>query len=256
MQTGKGPPKKLSGCQVSKSGCASLVSALSSGGSCLKELDLSYNCTGGSEAQQLTALFNHPQKKLNLEHGGEERLQKDFRKYACFLTFDQNTANKMIKFSNNERTISLEKEKQSYPDHSERFDYWKQVLCAEGLRGRSYWEVETRGDVYIAVTYKSIRRRGTGDESCLGKNEQSWSLGCTEDTCSVLHKNRRRSLKRSAHRVGVYLDWEGGVLSFYDVSSDQKIHLQTFKTRFTEEVYPAFRIKTKPSDSSVTLCPV
>ncbi|KAI9999751.1 hypothetical protein NQD34_011594 [Periophthalmus magnuspinnatus] len=247
---------RLSGCQVSKSGCASLVSALSSGGSCLKELDLSYNCIEGTEAKQLTALFDHPQKKLSLDHGGEERLQNGFSKYACHLTFDQNTANKRIKFSNNDRRISLEKEKQSYPDHSERFDYWKQVLCAEGLRGRSYWEVEWSGDVYIAVTYKSIRRRGTGEESCLGKNALSWSLGCNEEKFSVLHANRRRSFKKSVHRVGVYLDWEGGVLSFYGVSSGQRTHLQTFKTRFTEEVYPAFRIKTQPSDSSVRLCPV
>ncbi|XP_072317644.1 uncharacterized protein [Eucyclogobius newberryi] len=244
---------RLSGCQVSESGCASLVSALSSGG--LKELDLSYNNPGPTEAKKLTELFDDPQKKLSLDHGGEERLREGLSKYACQLIFDPNTANQRMIFSNNDRSISLEQEKQSYPDHAERFHYWKQVLCVEGLRGRSYWEVEWTGDVYIAVTYKSIKRKGEGDDSCLGKNALSWSFGCTEETFSVLHENKRRSFKsKSTNQVGVYLDWEGGVLSFYAVSPEQKIHLQTFKTRFTEEVHPAFRIKTKPFNSSITLC--
>uniref|UniRef100_A0A8C6TTI4 NACHT, LRR and PYD domains-containing protein 12-like n=1 Tax=Neogobius melanostomus TaxID=47308 RepID=A0A8C6TTI4_9GOBI len=249
---------RLSGCQVSKSGCASLISALSSETSCLTELDLSYNHPGETEAKQLTALFQDPQKKLSLEHGGVERLRGGFSKYACHLTFDLNSANKRIKVSDNNRRITVEQEKQAYPDHSERFDNWKQVLCSEGLTGRKYWEVEVRGDVYIAVTYKSIKRRGTGEESCFGKNAQSWSLGSSEDqTLSVLHQNRRRSLKKKeSERIGVYLDWDSGLLSFYEVSSEQKTHLHTIKTRFTEKVYPAFRIKTKPVNSSVTLCTV
>ncbi|KAK7877769.1 hypothetical protein WMY93_030583 [Mugilogobius chulae] len=248
---------RLSGCQVTKSGCASLVSTLSSEDSCLKNLDLSYNHPGETEVKQLKELFNHPQKKLSIEHGGEERLQEAFSKYGYHPIFDPNTANKRIKFSNDDKTISLEKEKQSYPDHPDRFDYWKQVLCSEGLKGRCYWEVEWTGDIYIAVTYKSIKRRGEGDDSCLGKNAKSWSLECTEEKFSVLHENKRRSFSEEfTNRVGVYLDWDEGVLSFYAVYSDHKIHLQTYKTRFTEELYPAFRIKTKPSNSSVTLCEV
>uniref|UniRef100_A0A8C6TZL3 B30.2/SPRY domain-containing protein n=1 Tax=Neogobius melanostomus TaxID=47308 RepID=A0A8C6TZL3_9GOBI len=313
----------LSGCQVSKSGCASLISALSSETSCLTELDLSYNHPGETEAKQLTALFQDPQKKLRFLsfltalsfeiiwkscklHNLPHLLLMVFPSYsidsaelsclfvvfhylssctvsvlftyltifrsidsskiyallssadACHLTFDLNSANKRIKVSDNNRRITVEQEKQAYPDHSERFDNWKQVLCSEGLTGRKYWEVEVWGDVYIAVTYKSIKRRGTGEESCFGKNAQSWSLGFSEDQkLSVLHQNRRRSLrKKESDRIGVYLDWDSGLLSFYEVSSEQKTHLHTIKTRFTEKVYPAFRIKTKPVNSSVTLCTV
>uniref|UniRef100_A0AAV2MG74 B30.2/SPRY domain-containing protein n=1 Tax=Knipowitschia caucasica TaxID=637954 RepID=A0AAV2MG74_KNICA len=248
---------RLSGCQVSKSGCASLISALKSEGRRLKELDLSYNHPGEAEAKKLNDLFNDPQMKLSLQHGGEERLQGGFKKYAHPIVFDINTAHKQIQFSDDNRTISLAV-KQLYLDHSERFDNWKQVMCTEGLRGRRYWEVEFTGDVYIAATYKSLKRKGRGDESCFGKNSQSWSLGCTEtETFSVLHKNRRLSFKQKpSTRVGVYLDWEGGALCFYDTSSDQKTHLHTYRETFTEEVYPAFRIKTQPTNSSVTLCTI
>uniref|UniRef100_A0AAV2MFC0 B30.2/SPRY domain-containing protein n=1 Tax=Knipowitschia caucasica TaxID=637954 RepID=A0AAV2MFC0_KNICA len=247
---------RLSGCQVSKSGCASLISALKSEGRRLKELDLSYNHPGEAEAKKLNDLFNDTQMKLSLQHGGKERLQGGFKKYAHPIVFDINTAHKQIQFSDDNRTISLTV-KQSYLDHFERFENWKQVMCTEGLRGRRYWEVEFTGDVYIAVTYKSLKRKGRGDESCFGKNSHSWSLGCTEEKFSVLHKNRRLSFKQKpSTRVGVYLDWEGGALCFYDTSSDQKTHLHTYRERFTEEVYPAFRIKTQPTNSSVTLCTI
>ncbi|KAK7877750.1 hypothetical protein WMY93_030564 [Mugilogobius chulae] len=255
---------RLSGCDITESGCASLVSTLSSEDSCLKYLDLSCNHPGETEAKQLIDLFNRPQKKFSLEHTEEHRSLQCFNRYACNLKFDPNTVSQNIKFSNNDRTISLTKEKQSYPDHSERFDSLNQVLCSEGLKGRCYWEVEWTGDVDIAVTYKSIKRRGKGDDSCLGKNAQSWRLGCTKESFSLLHENRGRSFVvryrsfnvYSTNRVGVYLDWEEGVLSFYGVYSDRKFHLQTYKTRFTEELCPAFGISTETSNSSVTLCDV
>ena len=53
-------------------------------------------------------------------------------------------------------------EDQSHPDHPERFDSRRQVLCREGLTGRCYWEVERRGLVEIGVTYRGITRRGEG----------------------------------------------------------------------------------------------
>lgn len=149
----------------------------------------------------------------------------------------------------------MSKEKQAYPDDPQRFDYWKQVLCTDGLTGRCYWEVAWKELVYIAVTYSRIKRRGDGVDSCLGRNDLSWSLSCSKDGYSVLHGAERTSICCPASdRVGVYLDWSAGVLSFYRVSSDELSHIHTFHTRFTEAVYPAFRIPLEPWGSSVTLC--
>ncbi|AWP00600.1 putative NACHT LRR and PYD domains-containing protein 12-like [Scophthalmus maximus] len=52
-------------------------------------------------------------------------------------------------------------------------------------------------------------------------------------------------------RVGVYVDHPAGSLSFYSVSSDSMIHLHTFRTTFTEPLYPGFRFW---SGCSVSLC--
>ncbi|XP_073341104.1 uncharacterized protein [Pagrus major] len=254
---------RLSGCLITKKGCALLASALRSNPSRLRELDLSYNHyhPTDSEVKLLSEGLKDPDWRLDtlrMDPVGSHFMKPGLRKYACKLTLDPNTANKNLMLSDNNRKVTVGKEKQPYPDDPERFDYWKQLLCKDGLTGRCYWEVEWKGYVYIAVTYRGIQRRGQGDNCCLGRNDQSWSLSCSDDKgYSVRHSNRRASIRRrSLNRVGVYLDWAAGTLSFYTVSSDKVTHLHTFQTTFTEPVYPAFRMKMDPSNPSVSLCPI
>ncbi|KAI1886499.1 hypothetical protein AGOR_G00196380 [Albula goreensis] len=76
---------RLSGCQVTERGCASLASALRSNPSHLRELDLSYNHPGDSGVRALSAVLEDPScelEKLNVDHGGEIRLKAGPRKYA------------------------------------------------------------------------------------------------------------------------------------------------------------------------------
>ncbi|XP_046901972.1 stonustoxin subunit beta-like, partial [Hypomesus transpacificus] len=176
---------------------------------------------------------------------------------ACELTLDPNTANRRLSLSEENRKVTRRKEKQLYPDHPERFDYWPHVLCREGLSGRCYWEAEWSGEeVHIAVTYKGISRRGRGYDCVLGDNNNSWSLKCSDYRHTAWHNNERTDIHvppSSPHRVGVYLDWLAGTLSFYTVSSDTLTHLHTFQSTFTEPLYPGFRVEF---DSSVSLCQV
>ncbi|KAI3365047.1 hypothetical protein L3Q82_010084, partial [Scortum barcoo] len=172
-------------------------------------------------------------------------LSSDF----CELTVDTNTVNREIKLSDNNRTATVVMKKQPYPDHPERFDFWRQLLCETGLTGRCYWEVEWRGRVSISVSYRRIRRRGDGEDCWFGLNDHSWSLSCSDDgRYSVWHNKIEASISSSSssssssvsHRVAVYVDCPAGTLSFYRVSSDTLIHLHTFNTTFTEPLYPGF----------------
>ncbi|KAL0992615.1 hypothetical protein UPYG_G00095780 [Umbra pygmaea] len=188
-----------------------------------------------------------------VDHSGEWRLKSGLKKYVCDLTLDPNTVNKNLCLSEENRRVTWRIEKQPYPDHPERFEIWEQVLCREGLTGCCYWEVERSGGAGIGVTYKGINRRGKGDDCLLGYNDKSWSLYCDYNSNSVWHNYNSTDLPvppSGSHRVGVYLDWPAGTLSFYRVSSDTLTHLYTFNTTFTEPLYPGFRVY----DSSVSLC--
>ncbi|XP_045068383.1 stonustoxin subunit beta-like [Coregonus clupeaformis] len=143
-----------------------------------------------------------------------------------------------------------------YPDHPERFEDCGQVLCREGLTGRCYWEVEWSGHrVDIGVTYKGISRRGGANDCWLGYNDKCWSLLCSENSYTACHNDNHTTLdipSSSSHRVGVYLDWPAGTLSFYRVSSDTLTHLYTFHSTFTETLYPGFHLWYH--GASVSLC--
>ncbi|XP_062319082.1 NACHT, LRR and PYD domains-containing protein 12-like isoform X5 [Osmerus eperlanus] len=251
---------RLSGCLVTEEGCASLASALRSNPFHLRELDLSYNHPGEKGSKLLSAGLEDPHcrlEKLNVDHGGECWIKPGLRKYACELTLDPNTAYRVLSLSEENRKVTWRREEQPYPDHPERFEDWEQVLCREGLSGRCYWEAERSGRwVSIAVTYKGISRRGQVDDCVLGYNNKSWSLECDGNSYSARHNNKSTAIPAppsSSHRVGVYLDWPAGTLSFYTVSSDTLTHLHTFHSTFTEPLYPGFYVHP---DSPVSLCQV
>uniref|UniRef100_A0A3Q2PBQ1 B30.2/SPRY domain-containing protein n=1 Tax=Fundulus heteroclitus TaxID=8078 RepID=A0A3Q2PBQ1_FUNHE len=214
----------LSGCLVSEEGCASLASALRSNPSHLKELDLSYNHPGDSGVKLLSVGLKDPLWRLE--------------------------ALRYLRLSEDNRKATWVKERQSYPDHPDRFDRI-QLLCRDGLTGRCYWEVEYRGLVNISVSYRRIRRKGDGRDSLFGGNDQSWSLSCFDRGYSVWHNYRETSTSSPSFSsiVAVYVDHPAGILSFYRVSSDSLIHLHTFNTTFTEPLHPGFGIWSIPGCS-------
>uniref|UniRef100_A0AAZ3P9V9 NACHT, LRR and PYD domains-containing protein 12-like n=2 Tax=Oncorhynchus tshawytscha TaxID=74940 RepID=A0AAZ3P9V9_ONCTS len=240
----------LTGCLVTEVGCAALSSALRSNPSHLKELDLSYNHPGDSAGGLLSAALVDPTyklMKLNVDHGGECRLKSGLRKYACHLTLDPNTAHPHLILSEGNRKVTRVVEDQYYEDHPDRFDCLLQVLCREGLSGcRYYWEVEMDGTgAVIGVVYKGMKRKGRGVDSDIGGNKKSWCLYCSHSGYCFYHPGVCcRSIPGPvSNRVGVYLDWSAGTLSFYSVSSSGTLtHLYTEHTTFTEPLYPGFGV--------------
>ncbi|XP_048011505.1 tripartite motif-containing protein 16-like [Megalobrama amblycephala] len=189
------------------------------------------------------------------------RTRNDFLQYSHQLTLDPNTLNKRLRLSENNTVFTFTETEQAYPDHPDRFDVF-QVLCRECVCGRCYWEIEWSGidDVRIAVSYKSISRKGKGNECLFGYNDQSWSLYCSKFSCSFRHNNIKTDLPVEfiSSRIGVYVDHSAGTLSFYSVNIDTMILIHTVQTTFTQPLYPGFRVGSRPYslyyDSSVKLC--
>ncbi len=163
--------------------------------------------------------------------------------------------NKHLRLSENNREITYTRTDQSYADHPDRFDVYHQVLCRESVCGRCYWELEWSGDngVFISVSYKSISRKGRGNECGFGNNDQSWSLICTPSSYSFRHNKIQTdlSVESTSRRIGVFVDHGAGTLSFYSVSDTMSL-IHTVQTTFTQTLYPGFWVYLR--GSSVKLC--
>uniref|UniRef100_A0A3B1KKQ6 B30.2/SPRY domain-containing protein n=1 Tax=Astyanax mexicanus TaxID=7994 RepID=A0A3B1KKQ6_ASTMX len=230
---------RLSGCMVTQRGCSSLASALKANLSHLRELDLTYNHPGKSGVR----LFNEMLDKMMVEHGGNIRMKPGLKKYACTFTLDPKTASTRLSLSDKNRKVECVKEFQPY--QSDRFTYFGSVLSLESLTGRCYWEAKWSGKrgTVIAVCYRRIRRNGHSND--FGTNNLSWSLEHLNNRYSVYHNKKK--IYECFHqdqsgRVGVYLDWPAGILSFYSISSHTLSHIHTLQTTFTEPLYAGFGV--------------
>ncbi|KAM9359093.1 neoverrucotoxin subunit alpha-like [Symphorus nematophorus] len=233
-----------------------------------ESLIISRRCCSCVQLHCSSTVRLNPPAASQVEPAGVTWLRAGLRKYSCQLTVNTNTVSRNIKLSDNNRTMTLREELQSYPDHPDRFEdrLLPQLLCRTGLTGltgRCYWEVEWRGDVEISVSYRGISRRGDFKDCEFGLNDQSWSLSCSDvHGYSVRHNDRQTFISSSSSsssppsRVAVYVDCPAGSLSFYRVSSDKLIHLHTFNTTFTEPLYPGFGFWRSRSGSSASVCPL
>uniref|UniRef100_A0A667X7F6 Tripartite motif-containing protein 16-like n=1 Tax=Myripristis murdjan TaxID=586833 RepID=A0A667X7F6_9TELE len=168
------------------------------------------------------------------------KTRAELLQYSCHITLDPNTANTYLSLSEGNRKATRMEEKQSYPSHSDRFTYWKQVLSRESLTGRCYWEVEWKGGVLIAVSYQDISRTGSGNEYLFGYNDKSWALDCSNMKCNFRHNNIQIKIRlHVSSRVGVYLDHRAGILSFYSVSETMTL-LHRVQTTFTQPLHAGF----------------
>ncbi|CAJ1050964.1 tripartite motif-containing protein 16-like protein isoform X2 [Xyrichtys novacula] len=178
----------------------------------------------------------------------EPKTRAEFLQYACDLKFDPFTAHEDLIISEAGKVVKLSpnKTKISGP-YPQQFLRRRQVLCKEGLQAeRCYYEVEVAGDkVEIALTYKEIARKSLTNQSAFGANAMSWSLDCSTNY-SVSHKGDSIQLltPRAVNKIGVYLKFKEGTLSFYEVSDTMKL-LHTVKDTFTKPLYPGFWLGEK-----------
>nr|XP_006118766.1 tripartite motif-containing protein 16 [Pelodiscus sinensis] len=175
--------------------------------------------------------------------------RSDFLKYTCPLTFDPVTAHRYLRLlEDNRKVTNTTPWEHGYPDHPERFEHWRQVLSDTSLyMGRYYFEAEISGaGVYVGMTYKSIDRKGAESNGCISGNNFSWSIQWNGKGFSAWHSEVETPLKTDAfRRVGVYLDYPKGTLSFYGVTSDTMTLIHKFECEFAQPLYPAFWLSKK-----------
>ncbi|XP_006883260.1 PREDICTED: E3 ubiquitin-protein ligase TRIM69 [Elephantulus edwardii] len=156
------------------------------------------------------------------------------------LTLDPKTAHPNLVLSKSQTSVWHGDIKQVMPDDPERFDSSVAVLGSKAFTsGKWYWEVEVAKKTKwtVGVVRESIIRKG----SCPLTPEQGfWLLRLRNQTDLKALDLPSCSLKLTTdlNKVGIYLDYEGGQVSFYNAKT--MTHIYTFSCIFTEKIYPYF----------------
>ncbi|XP_073504799.1 E3 ubiquitin-protein ligase TRIM39-like isoform X2 [Phyllobates terribilis] len=124
----------------------------------------------------------------------------------------------------------------------QRFKNYCQVLSFQSFSsGQIFWEVETSelGNWRVGVAYPSMERKG--DLSGIGQNNKSWCLRLCQKDYLAAHaaKEIPLQMETSLQRLGVFLDYEAGRLSFYQLCEPIQ-HLHTFTATFREPLHAVF----------------
>ncbi|CAH2293890.1 FSD1 isoform X1 [Pelobates cultripes] len=108
--------------------------------------------------------------------------------------------------------------------------------------GQHYWEVKAQKDCKsysVGISYKSI---GKFDQ--LGKTNTSWCLHVNnwlQAAFAAKHNNKAKALEMPVpDRIGIYCDFDGGQLSFYNANTKQLLY--SFKSKFTQPIVPGFMV--------------
>ncbi|KAF4798589.1 tripartite motif-containing protein 14 [Turdus rufiventris] len=170
-----------------------------------------------------------------------------FLKHARSPTWEYDSIHPRLKLSDDRLEVSCSWRKIFYPCSPQRFDKLWQVLSRDAfLSGSHYWEVDllhAGAGWWIGAAYPTIGRKGDSEACRLGWNRASWCLKKFDLEYWAFHKGERIPIviEDDPDCIGIFLDYEAGILSFYNVSNGMA-HLHTFRCKFTEPVYPALRL--------------
>ncbi|XP_078271858.1 zinc-binding protein A33-like [Rhinoraja longicauda] len=157
------------------------------------------------------------------------------------VTLDVETAHAQLEVSEDRKWVRWTGTGRSLPDTGKRFTYSPCVLGSEGFTsGRHYWEVEVARSLGwwgLGVAAESVEMKV---EVTLTPETGVWSIRRLDDVFEARTSPPSPLPARPIPgRVGVYLSYESGTVSFYD--ADTKSHLHTFTgNEFTEKLYPFF----------------
>ncbi|XP_008052637.1 E3 ubiquitin-protein ligase TRIM21 [Carlito syrichta] len=188
-------------------------------------------------------------------------LKQMLRSYGVRITLDPDTANPWLIFSENRRQVRLGNTRTEVPENEERFENYPMVLGTQRFNsGKHYWEVDVTGKEAwdLGVCLDSVQRKG--QFLCSSRsgfwviwlwNKQNYEASTCPQT--PLH------LQVPPCQVGIFLDYEAGTVSFYNINDHGSL-IHTFsECAFTGPVRPFFSpgFNDRGGNAApLTLCPL
>ncbi|XP_071362334.1 E3 ubiquitin-protein ligase TRIM39-like [Trachinotus anak] len=162
------------------------------------------------------------------------------QRYAVDVTLDPDTAHCRLVLSDDGKQVNHSNVKKNVRDNPERFSYWFNVLGKQSFSsGRFYCEVQVNGknEWYFGMAKQSATRKG---QISLSPERGYWTLWLRDRKYYArANPSVCLSLNSKPQKVGIFVDYEGGLVSFYDVESADHIYSFT-DCSFTEKLYPFF----------------
>lgn len=171
------------------------------------------------------------------------------------VTLDPDTAHPHLFLYEDSKSVRLEDSRQKLPEKQERFDSWPCVLgCEAFTSGRHYWEVEVgdRTDWAVGVCRENVMKKGFDP---MTPENGFWAVELYGNGYWALTPQRTPlPLAGCPRRVGIFLDYESGDISFYNMTDGS--HIYTFPNNsFSGPLRPFFCLWScgkKP----LTICPI
>ncbi|XP_040892971.1 E3 ubiquitin-protein ligase TRIM39-like [Toxotes jaculatrix] len=181
------------------------------------------------------------------------------QEYAADITLDPSTAHPRLIISADGKQVQCGDRHQLVPDSPERFDRVVCVLAHQGFSsGRHYWEVEVGGktDWDLGVASHSVNRKG---KITVNPAQGYWFLSLRDHTDYAFRTEPSTNLivHPKPSRIGIYVDCDKGLVSFYNVEA--KLLIYTFTDSFPDTIHPFFSPCTNKSgrnEAPLTICPV
>ncbi|XP_034542059.1 E3 ubiquitin-protein ligase TRIM21-like [Notolabrus celidotus] len=195
----------------------------------------SYEGTVVRAVKQLEETLSEQMKKLF------EAELKRVQQYEVDLTLDPDTAHPNLILSDDGKQVHCGDVRKNLPDNPERFGKYAMVLSKQSFSsGRFYFEVQVEGKTKwdLGVARESINRKG---QITLNPEDGFWTICLrNENEYTALDDlSVDLSLQSDPEKVGVFVDYEEGLVSFYDVDAAALIYSFT-GCSFTEKLYPYF----------------
>ncbi|XP_031440443.1 nuclear factor 7, ovary-like [Clupea harengus] len=203
------------------------------------------------------------QDKFHTMAAERDKLQKrmEITQYAVDVTLDPDTAENNLILSADGKQVRHVETLQNFPDNPKRFD---PVICVLGKQGftsgRFYYEVEVSGKTEwdLGVARESINRKGS---ITLKPDNGYWTIMLTngDEYKAIAGPSILLSLKEKPERVGVFVDYEAGLVSFYDADRWNLIYSfrgVSFKEKIFPFLYPSLNYGDKNSYPLIIITPI